>query len=341
MKVLVEKVEEYRSTEDAMRKALLTAQKMAPASTRAPTAATARRRSRNTRTLPFLMAIPSFSEFVTAYAGPGRGMTALCGMTITRAAFFCRIVKFPVAKRRRRDVFIDGAEEATIGQYANYGPNNEVYLAQGQAISFKLTGNTNEIASIQIGAKAPNGAATMVVEGKVSTTTRLEQQLNTATEMYYNITEQAKDGQLVTISNTGNGILSLTNLKITYKTSGQTVTLSDLTAEEQANAVAMVQALFAAPVETFQPERFDASWGGSVRAGRKATLTVKASEDVDAITVDGVTAMQEFQIHPHRAHRLGLVVPQGHLPRIYLHRHRSCPDHGLRSLRSECGRYCQ
>lgn len=186
-------------------------------------------------------------------------------------------------------MFIDGAEEATIGQYANYGPNNEVYLAQGQAISFKLTGNTNEIASIQIGAKAPNGAATMVVEGKVSTTTRLEQQFNTATEMYYNITGQAKDGQLVTISNTGNGILSLTNLKITYKTSGQTVTLSDLTAEEQANAVAMVQALFAAPVETVQPERFDASWGGSVRAGRKATLTVKASEDVDAITVDGVT----------------------------------------------------
>ena len=181
-------------------------------------------------------------------------------------------------------MFIDGAEEAPSGQYANYGPNNEVYLAQGQAISFKVPEN-DKIASIQIGAKTPNGAATMVVEGKVSTTTRLEQQLNTATEMYYNITEQAKDGQLVTISNTGNGILSLTNLKITYKTSGQTVTLSDLTAEEQANAVAMVQALFAAPVETVQPERFDASWGGSVRAGRKA----KASEDVDAITVDGVT----------------------------------------------------
>ena len=185
-------------------------------------------------------------------------------------------------------MFIDGAEEATIGQYANYGPNNEVYLAQGQAISFKVPEN-DKIASIQIGAKTPNGAATMVVEGKVSTTTRLEQQLNTATEMYYNITEQAKDGQLVTISNTGNGILSLTNLKITYKTSGQTVTLSDLTAEEQANAVAMVQALFAAPVETVQPERFDASWGGSVRAGRKA----KASEDVDGVTVSSYTTRTE------------------------------------------------
>ena len=186
-------------------------------------------------------------------------------------------------------VFIDGAANASIADYANFGPNNEVYLANGQAISFKLTGNTNEIASIQIGAKAPKGAATMVVEGKVSTTTRLEQQLNTATEMYYNITEQAKDGQLVTISNTGNGILSLTNLKITYRTSGKTVTLSDLTAADQANAVAMVQALFAAPVETFQPETFQADWGRAVRAGKRATLTVKASEDVDAITVDGVT----------------------------------------------------
>lgn len=187
-------------------------------------------------------------------------------------------------------VFIDGAEEATIGQYANYGPNNEVYLAQGQAISFKLTGNTNEIASIQIGAKAPNSAATMVVEGKVSTTTRLEQQLNTATEMYYNITEQAKDGQLVTISNTGNGILSLTNLKITYKDKAhEEVKLESLTAEEQTNAVAMVQALFAAPVETFSPETFQADWGRAVRAGKRATLTVKTSADVESITVDGVT----------------------------------------------------
>lgn len=236
-------------------------------------------------------------------------------------------------------MFIDGAEEATIGQYANYGPNNEVYLAQGQAISFKLTGNTNEIASIQIGAKAPNGAATMVVEGKVSTTTRLEQQLNTATEMYYNITEQAKDGQLVTISNTGNGILSLTNLKITYKTSGQTVTLSDLTAEEQANAVAMVQALFAAPVETVQPERFDASWGGSV-PGRPEGYPDGEGQWGRGRHHRGRRDRQQLY-HPHRAHRLGLVVPQGHLPRIYLHRHRSCPDHGLRSLRSECGRYCQ
>lgn len=185
-------------------------------------------------------------------------------------------------------VFIDGAEEATIGQYANYGPNNEVYLAQGQAISFKLTDNTNEIASIQIGAKAPKGTATMTVKG-VNVTTKLEKPLETATEMYYDITEQAKGGRLVTISNTSGSILSLTNLKITYTKADQKVTLSELTAEEQMNAVAMVQALFAAPVETFSPETFQADWGRAVRAGKRATLTVKTSADVESITVDGVT----------------------------------------------------
>ena len=184
-------------------------------------------------------------------------------------------------------LFIDGAEHATIAQYANYGPKNEVYLAKGQAISFKLTGNTNEIASIQIGAKAPDGQPTMTVKGNGSTTSAKNEVLSTATEMYYDITEQAKNGQLVTISNTSGSILSLTNLKITYKTSGQTVTLSDLTATEQANAVAVVQALFAAPVATFSPETFQADWGRAVRAGKRATLTVKTSADVESITVDG------------------------------------------------------
>lgn len=181
----------------------------------------------------------------------------------------------------KKVVFIDGAASATIAQYANYGPNNEVYLAQGQAISFKLTGNTNEIASIQIGAKAPDGKAAKMVVNSSETI-----ELNTATEMYYTIS--STDGQF-TISNSGSGILSLTNLKITYKTSGQTVTLESLTAAEQANAVAMVQALFAAPVETFSPEAFQADWGRAVRAGKRATLTVKTSADVESITVDGVT----------------------------------------------------
>lgn len=198
------------------------------------------------------------------------------------------LVKTAEESGEKKLVFIDGAASATIAEYANYGPNNEVYLANGQAISFKVPENS-EIASIQIGAKAPKGTATMTVKGE-NVTTKLEKPLETATEMYYDITAQAKGGQLVTISNTSGSILSLTNLKITYKDKAhEEVKLESLTAEEQTNAVAMVQALFAAPVETFNPETFQADWGRAVRAGKRATLTVKTSADVESITVDGVT----------------------------------------------------
>lgn len=177
-------------------------------------------------------------------------------------------------------VFIDGADKATIDQYKNYGPNNEVYLTYGQAITFKIPANTN-IASIQIGAKAPNGnAAEMDVNGT-------KKEIPSATEMYYEI---AQSGGQFTITNNGSGILSLTNLKITFTTNpNTTVTLAALSDEDQANAVAQVRALFAAPAEPFNPDRFDASWSRNVRKGETAKLTVKTSEDVEAITVNGET----------------------------------------------------
>ena len=180
----------------------------------------------------------------------------------------------------RTTVFIDGAAEATIDQYKNYGPNNEVYLAKGQAISFTIPENIN-IASIQIGAKAPNGnSAEMNVNGT-------KKAIPSATEMYYQIATQGKS---FTVTNTGNGLLSLTNLKITFNSKpNTTVTLAALSDEDQANAVAQVRALFAAPAEPFNPDRFDASWSRNVRKGETAKLTVKTSEDVEAITVNGET----------------------------------------------------
>ena len=183
----------------------------------------------------------------------------------------------------KNTVFVDGGANATLTQYTNHGPNNEVYLTNGQAISFKLTGDLGSIASVQIGAKTPNGT------GDVAKISVNGQEVKTATEMYYAITAAAKGGQQVTIANDGSGILSLTNLKITYTASGKSVSLAPLTTADQENAVAQVRALFAAPAEPFQPDRFEASWGHAVRKGDTATLTVKASEDVDSITVDGQT----------------------------------------------------
>ena len=194
-------------------------------------------------------------------------------------------------------LFIDGKENANISEYSNYGPNNEGYLAKGQAITFKLTGNLDKIAAVQIGAKSPNSSAEKTATMKVGTDVKQEI-LGTATEMYYDISA-VKDGRIVTITNTGEAILSLTNLKITYTEGKQTVSLGEVRAEQQTQAVQMVRALFApAPVEpepepepekTFEPERFEASWSRNVMQGRKATLTVKTSEDVEAITVDGQT----------------------------------------------------
>lgn len=181
-------------------------------------------------------------------------------------------------------LFIDGAEKATIQQYTNLGPNNEVYLMKGQAITFKLTGtDVGKIASVQIGAKAPKGAVELKVNDSV-----VVEKLSTATEMYYDITTQVTgdNNYQVTITNTTGNILSLTNLKITYSAKGS-VSLGTLNTQEQESAVSMVRALFTAPVATFSPETFEADWGRAVRAGKRATLTVKTSADVESITVDG------------------------------------------------------
>lgn len=196
----------------------------------------------------------------------------------------------------KKALFIDGGNTADIATYANIGPNNEVYLANGQAITFKLNVGNANIETIQIGAKAPMSEGTAKLN--VNNAEVVENGLSTATEMYYNIKDKMGANNTFTISNTGSGILSLTNLKITFNAKGS-VSLGAMNAEEQTASVMAVRALFApAPVEpepepepekTFEPERFEASWSRNVMQGRKATLTVKTSEDVEAITVDGQT----------------------------------------------------
>ncbi len=178
-------------------------------------------------------------------------------------------------------LFIDGKDKAEISEYKNFGPNNEVYLASGQAISFKLAGDLDKIASVQIGAKAPNGNADL----KVNTTT--VEIITTATEMYYNITEAAKNGEQVTITNNTDKILSLTNLKITYSTEGS-VSLASMSAEEQTSAVMMVRAMFAPPAPTvFEPETFTVSLKNykDVYVREYIKVTVTTSDDVKYITV--------------------------------------------------------
>lgn len=195
-------------------------------------------------------------------------------------------------------LFIDGKKDATIAEYANYGPNNEVYLMNGQAITFKIPQNAN-VDSIQIGAKTPDGKPAQMVVNKGNPV-----EISTATEMYYkiNVNVSAADQTVVIANKDGTGILSLTNLKITFKNKPtDKITLTALNNQEQENAVSLVRALFTAPVATFSPETFEADWGRAVRAGKKATLTVKTSADVESITVDG----QSITSYTTRTQRTG------------------------------------
>ena len=213
-------------------------------------------------------------------------------------------------------VFVDGKAAAEVTDYTNFGPNNEVYLAKDQAIAFKLSvADPSNIASIQLAAKSPNGGATAKVNADGT-----ETPIATATEMYYTITHRvtwgsgtAGESNTIVVANIGNNILSLTNIKITYKqqptASTQAVAIVDNEVVEQAPAMLLSMMGIKdpepepepEPEKTFEPDRFEASWSRNVMQGRKATLTVKTSEDVEAITVDG----QTIRSYRTRSERVG------------------------------------
>ena len=94
-----------------------------------------------------------------------------------------------------------------LDDYKNYGPKNEVYLATGQAIAFEVEDMSN-VESVQLGLKSASGE---IVSAAVNGTTVA---VGSSTEMYYKVS--ASDGKVV-ITNNGTGIISVTNVKLTYK----------------------------------------------------------------------------------------------------------------------------
>ncbi len=112
-------------------------------------------------------------------------------------------------------VFIDGVgSTSTISDYISYGPNNELYLAKNQSIAFNVA--TNEyVADVQLGIKGANGGSvTFTING-------VGKSITTTTDMYYSIKDYASG--TVVITNTGDVILSLTNIKVTYTQNPETI----------------------------------------------------------------------------------------------------------------------
>ena len=123
-------------------------------------------------------------------------------------------------------VFIDEKEDGTgkttsvVGEYVEYGPKNEVYLAPGNSIAFSVGLPEDKVC---VGIKAPEGVTTASVTNGASTSTL---KINASSDLYYEITPNA-DG-IVLIKNTGDKLLSITKLKLTGEMAVEEVSVMSL-----------------------------------------------------------------------------------------------------------------
>lgn len=88
--------------------------------------------------------------------------------------------------------------------YEQYGPKNEVYLAAGQAIVFKVSGE----GSYYVGLKAPAGETKAILSADVNAA---ETTIGHASDLYYRVTPDSNG--YVTIKNNGSNLLAVTKLR--------------------------------------------------------------------------------------------------------------------------------
>ena len=172
-------------------------------------------------------------------------------------------------------LFIDQNGEANLKQYKLTGPNNEIYLAKNQSVGFKID-KTSNIASIQIGAKSLNGEAAIIVGTDNDSTKNKIINLKSATDMYYDITDYVKSDGIVFVKSTGNQPVSLTQLKITYKTE-----------PTKAMSLMVNRAVMTVASESYTNLKINSASFNvkSTKINRNIVMTVKASKDVKKLSV--------------------------------------------------------
>ena len=121
----------------------------------------------------------------------------------------------------------DKDEGSDLTDYVSYGPDNEVYLAPGQSISFALQciNNGKAIDTVQIGAKKLTGETVRLTASHTAVDDEQEDlrtiEIVSSSDMFYNVGDGLnwKDdvSDIVTLTNVGQATVSITNVKITYK----------------------------------------------------------------------------------------------------------------------------
>lgn len=180
---------------------------------------------------------------------------------------------------------------ASIANYHDHGPQNEVYLTNGNYIGFVLEGYTGT-ETVMISAKAVAGDPVL---GYLDTDTNAEGAVTPSgmkmTEMYYDVTACVQlygTKHMLVLGNiaeagTGTGtrsILSVSGIKLANH-------INPATSTQIAADIASLVTLAYQPVEepVFTPERFELRYSGRALAGWLTRISVKTSTDVDHVSV--------------------------------------------------------
>lgn len=180
--------------------------------------------------------------------------------------------------------YIEGNADGTYTK-ADYessgGPQNEIYLPVGKAVTFQT--NLDENGTVQISARAVSGIASLNGAS-----------LSSNTEMYYKVTVGSNG--VITVTNTAGatGMLAIANLKLPKGT-----VLSEPTEATYAVAFSMLRSFSETPVEpepepdpVFTPDKLDIKVNSrAIGRNRIITFSITASKDVAKLTVNGNTIL--------------------------------------------------
>ena len=186
---------------------------------------------------------------------------------------------------------------ANIKKYQDRGPQNEVYLTNGNYIGFVLEGYTGTgTETVMISAKAVAGEPVLGYLGTGTTDSETGVEAKIAsdmkmTEMYYDVTaciHQYGEQYLLVLGNIADAgteagtrsILSVSGIKLA---NGITPATSTQIAADIASLVTLAYQPVEEPV--FTPERFELRYSGRALAGWFTSISVKTSTDVDHVSV--------------------------------------------------------
>ena len=176
----------------------------------------------------------------------------------------------------------EGNKTVSVEDYeAAGGPQNEIYLGEGQSVTFSV-GTTQT--AIQVSLRAVSGTAQWATSADGNAVT-----ITSNTEMYYAVTSNANGS--VTIANRGNTLLAIGNVKLPASVSTKSASEMDKTAVYESVCAAFATSLPVDPEPdqtVFVPEHFSIrNYATPLFRHKLVTLRIDFSKDVSYVEIDG------------------------------------------------------